>query len=205
MTKYEELRQRHISDLNSLLPQYIERVSWSESDLQTERNLRLRALIRTAKEKSPWHKKRLADVDENTISEEDLQKIPPMTKTDLMNNWDQIVTDRRLSLSLVEEHLEKKQANTYLLDTYNVVASGGSSGLRGVYIYDWTSWIMYSIMLRRWGIKQKKEADNTDDTPQVGANVSTVKPSHISYAIRRTFSPTGVPPNPFSIDQPLEE
>jgi len=31
--------------------------------------------------------------------------VPPITKDDLMSNWDQVVTDRRLRLDRLEDHL----------------------------------------------------------------------------------------------------
>ena len=63
--------------------------------------------------------------------EADLERLPVMTKADLMDNFDDIVTDARLSRDLCEDHLER--ADEYLLDEFHVVASGGSSGQRGVF------------------------------------------------------------------------
>ncbi|WP_258956682.1 hypothetical protein [Legionella sainthelensi] len=63
-----------------------------------------------------------------------------MDKMTFMKNWDSIVTERKLSLTLVEKHIAKtrRQNNLlYLHDRYHVLASGGSSGTRGVFIYDW--------------------------------------------------------------------
>ena len=35
----------------------------------------------------------------------DLAKLPVMTKTDMMDNFDDVVTDRRLTRDLVERHI----------------------------------------------------------------------------------------------------
>ena len=51
-----------------------------------------------------------------------------MTKADLMENFDRIVTDERLSLGLVNDHLETVTTGSYLLDGYTAVTSGGSTG-----------------------------------------------------------------------------
>jgi phenylacetate-CoA ligase len=69
-----------------------------------ERRDRLRDLLRTARASSPWHRDRLAGVDPDGFEEADLAGLPPMTKDDLMANWDGVVTDRRLRLDLVEGH-----------------------------------------------------------------------------------------------------
>ena len=51
-------------------------------------------------------------------------------KAGAMEHWDEIVTDRRLTLELAETHLERvvSQGPAYLLGHYQVVTSRGSSG-----------------------------------------------------------------------------
>jgi len=60
-----------------------------------------------------------------------------MTKDDLMANWDRVVTDRRLTLDLVEGHLAALESDAYLFDQVHAVASGGSTGRRGIFVYGW--------------------------------------------------------------------
>src|SRR5436190_1944709 len=81
--------------------------------------------------------RRLARVDLATVTGDDLSAIPPMTKADLMASWDEIVTDRRLTLDLANAHLARvaEDGPAYLLDDYQVVTSGGSSGRRGVFVW----------------------------------------------------------------------
>jgi hypothetical protein len=74
------------------------------------RDQRLRALLRTAKARSPWHAKRLAGVDVDAVTGADLAALPTMTKTDVMEHCDEVVTDRRLTLELAEAHLERVAA-----------------------------------------------------------------------------------------------
>ena len=102
---YEELRQKHVAEFVSRLPAYAAQLDWSVSQLRAERERRPRALVQIAKERSPWHRERLRGIDPNALVEDDLQNLPTMTKADLMSNWDDIVTDRRLSLKMVEDHL----------------------------------------------------------------------------------------------------
>ena len=51
----------------------------------------LRALLLHAMEHSPWHRERLSRIDLDVVSETDLEALPTMTKTDLMDNFDDIV------------------------------------------------------------------------------------------------------------------
>ncbi len=53
MAEYEVLRQKHVAELMQLIPQQLERTTWSGERLRAERQERLRALVRVAKERSP--------------------------------------------------------------------------------------------------------------------------------------------------------
>src|SRR6266702_5173634 len=147
-SRYEELRLQHISDLLARMPENIRRVKWPAERIREERQQRLRSLINVAKEKSPWHGERLRNVDADSITEADLGKLPVMTKADLMANFDQIVTDKRLTLEKVNAHVSSLREDRYLLDNYHIIASGGTSGFRGVYVYDWDGWATCILSLR---------------------------------------------------------
>src|SRR5437867_3240914 len=91
------------------MPENVKRVKWPVERVREERQQRLRSLIRVAKEKSPWHGERLGNVDADSITEADLGKLPVMTKADLMANFDQIITDKRLTLEMVNAHVSFSQ------------------------------------------------------------------------------------------------
>lgn len=145
---YEALRHRQILEFLSRIPGSLRPVKWPVERLREERQRRLRSLIRVAKEKSEWHRARLEKVDADTITEADLGKLPVMTKADLMINFDQIVTDKRLTLEKVNAHVSNLREDRYLLDNYHVIASGGTSGFRGVFVYDWDEWIVSALGYR---------------------------------------------------------
>ena len=105
--EFDSDRQRHLQAFAERLPVEAERLTWPLERLHRLRDERLRALLRTAKTRSPWHAKRLAGVDADAVAGADLAAIPTMTKTDVMEHWDEIVTDRRLTLELAEAHLER--------------------------------------------------------------------------------------------------
>ena len=105
MSDYETQRQRHLAYATALAPRLIERLDWPADRLAAHRAQRLREVVRDAVDRSPWHRERLAGVDLDRLDEASLRELPPMTKTDLMENFDRIVTDERLSLELVNAHL----------------------------------------------------------------------------------------------------
>ena len=64
-----------------------------------------------------------------------------------MEHWDEIVTDRRLTLDMAEAHLERvaSEGPAYLLGEYQVVTTGGSSGRRGVFVWDFEGWLGFGL------------------------------------------------------------
>ena len=125
------------------------RIDWPADRLRQERQRALRRLLAAAAERSPWHRERLAGIDVAGLSGAGVAALPVMTKADLMDNFDAVVTDRRLTRELCEHHLQQAAGGAYLLGEYQVVASGGSSGRRGVFVYGWDAWaICWASMMR---------------------------------------------------------
>src|SRR5215217_8690953 len=124
-----------------LMTEHVQRLRWPAERLAAERRDRLRDLLRVARASSPWHRERLAGVGPDGFEEADLAGLPPMTKDDLMANWDQVVTDRRLTLGLVDGHLAGLETDAYVLGEFHAVASGGSSGRRGIFVFGWEAWV----------------------------------------------------------------
>jgi phenylacetate-CoA ligase len=185
---YDRARQRHLRAFIEQAPGEVEKLSQPLADLHAVRDARLRALIRVAKEHSPWHARRLRHIDPDTVRGDDLSAIPPMTKADLMANWNEIVTDRRLNLNLVNRHLAHVAAHgpAYLLDEYHVVAGGGSTGRRGVFVWDFAGWLQSQLVLARhvgWLSRRL-------GPPRLGriASVLAANSTHMSGAMMRTFA-----------------
>jgi phenylacetate-CoA ligase len=96
---------------------------------------------------------RLAEVDPDLVGLDDLAALPTMTKAEMMAAFDEVVTDPRLSRSLVEAHLAATTTEpTELLGEYVVLASGGSSGERGVFVFDRHALVDYALGLTRTGL-----------------------------------------------------
>src|SRR6478735_1896788 len=181
-------RQRHLRAFADRLPVEAERLTWPLERLHRLRDERLRALLRTAKARSPWHAKRLAGVDVETVRGADLAAIEPMTKTDVMEHWDEIVTDRRLTLELAEAHLERvaSQGPAYLLGEYQVVTTGGSSGTRGVFAWDFEGWLGFGLARERPTFWLRQEAG--DRRQRRRAFVAAAHSTHPTAILPRTFA-----------------
>src|SRR6476620_10317377 len=102
MVDYEALRQQQVARVQELRPEYLARLTWPVERRRAEREKRLRAVVAHAKARSPWHRRRLANVDVDRLCEADLRMLPVMSKDDLMEHFDEIVTDPRLTRDVLE-------------------------------------------------------------------------------------------------------
>ena len=126
----------------------------------------------------------------DAVTRADLEQLPAMTKDDLMEHWDEIVTDPRLTLELVNDHLQAITTDTYLFDELHAVASGGSSGRRGVFAWGWEAWARASVCLIRWPMRHvmTHHPEAMAEGPPVLAMLSASAPTHMSGAMRQTFA-----------------
>ncbi|MGH2557587.1 MAG: phenylacetate--CoA ligase family protein [Thermomicrobiales bacterium] len=187
---YESRRQEHLGEMRRRVPAHLERLAWPAARLQAERDARLRDLIRIARERSSWHRERLGHLILDDFGADDLSRIPVMTKHDLMANFDQIVTDPRVTLNAIESHLVHLIADNYLFDRFHPVASGGSSGQRGVFVYDWESWADCYLSCLRYVIRLQGPA-STQRPMRLGA-IAAEHATHMSSALPQTFSDPAV-------------
>jgi len=129
------LPARASAELGRRLGQYAGRLGWDAATLAAHQRDRLRELLGHAAEHSPFHARRLRGIDPGRFEVGDLARLPVMTKTQMMAEFDDVVTDRRLSRRLVEQHLAASLREPgLLLDQYVCLTSGGSSGLRGIFV-----------------------------------------------------------------------
>lgn len=184
MSEFETRRQQHVRDALALLPAVEAALWWPAERIAVERDIRLRVLIRHAVACSPWHRKRLAGVDLAASGAELLAQIPVMTKADLMGNWDEIVTDPRLTLRQADEHLERAPASGYLLDRLSAVASGGSCGTRSCFVYDWEAFAVTYLRCFGYILRMARPGE----PGPVMANVAAGHPAHGTAALNRTFA-----------------
>ena len=197
----DALRAGHREDERRLSARYLQRLNWSRERLAEERGSRLRELVAVAQERSPWHRRRLARFDAATLQEADLSRFPVMTKEQVMANFDHVVTDRRLTLSRVESHLAGLDATPrYLLERYQPEVSGGSSGIRGVFVYDWRGWASCYAGVFRYFTR------DFGGRPMSLAVVAAGSAAHISRAMLHTFSdPARIRLHPVPITLPTEQ
>jgi phenylacetate-coenzyme A ligase PaaK-like adenylate-forming protein len=108
------------------------RRSWSREQLLEHQRRTLRALVAHAATESPYYRETLGSLaNEDDVSLEDLPTLP---KSVLMDEWDRVVADPRLRLAEVEEYLALDGLPEPYLGEYRVFTTGGSTGMRGVFV-----------------------------------------------------------------------
>jgi phenylacetate-CoA ligase len=133
--RHASLQARMSAELAWRLGQYTQRLGWDAGQLASYQRDRLRVLVAHAAEHSPFHARRLRGLDLERLELTDLARLPVMTKSQMMAEFDDVVTDRRLTRRLAERHLAASARQPgLLLDQYVCLASGGSSGLRGIFV-----------------------------------------------------------------------
>lgn len=129
------LKKRANDELAVRLPTLLGRLNWDKARLAEHQRDRLRRLLACAAANSPFHARRLAGIDPDRFEVADLPRLPVMTKAEMMSEFDDVVTDRQLSLQRVQEHLEASKTTARpVLGEYICLASGGSSGRRAVFV-----------------------------------------------------------------------
>lgn len=117
--------------------------AWDREQLRVYQRARLLDLIRHAARRSPYYRERFAGI---AIDDDlDLTELPTIDKATMLEHFDDLVTDSRLNLAGVQAHLEEVEragpkADPTLFGEYRAMASGGSSGRRGVFVYGKKDW-----------------------------------------------------------------
>ena len=118
--------------------QLFERRNWSRTRLLAYQRSSLETALRHAVAASPFYQETLGGLVARGAP---LDDFPILTKRILMDNFDRIITDRRLSRRAIEHHLDGPSPDMLLLDQYRAVATGGTTGERGVFVFDDDAWL----------------------------------------------------------------
>ena len=109
----------------------LQRDGWSREELIGYQRERLRGLIRHAVERSPYFRASLGPGAERA----ELSDLPTLPKRVLMEQFDRIVTDRRLQLSELEPFLARADAGALYLGEYRIFSTAGTTGVPGLFLY----------------------------------------------------------------------
>lgn len=126
-----------------------ERERWPRERLEAYQRRRLSELVEHASTHSPFYRAlyggRIRAIDVR------LEQLPTVTKAMMMDHLDDFVTDPRLKRPDLENQLRLVgAADDLFLGEYRVMASSGSSGRKGIYVYDRAAWRAFIGGALRW-------------------------------------------------------
>jgi phenylacetate-coenzyme A ligase PaaK-like adenylate-forming protein len=113
-----------------------------------------------------------------------LDMLPVLTKTLLMEHFDEIVTDPAVHLRDVEEHLTTLESDARFRDRYRVNATSGSTGRRGIFLFDRSEWLDF---LASWTRGHAWTGRRLDPFDMRIALVASTVPWHMSARVGASF------------------
>jgi phenylacetate-CoA ligase len=108
---------------------------WTPEQLHAHQRHRLAEVVEHARAGSAFYRELYRDVDSV-----ELAALPVVDKATVMDSFDDLVCDPGLRLRALEDHLEGLASDDLYLDEYRVLATGGTTGRKGVFVYSRPEW-----------------------------------------------------------------
>lgn len=132
---YHAKRLRDVAEALGRSRALRERERWPRERLEGFQQKRLEALVRHARESSPFWSGRLPR------GRVRLDELPTLEKAEMMDRFDDLVTDRRLRRDVLLRHLDSIDRDELYRGEYRVMATSGSTGAKGLFVYDRRGWV----------------------------------------------------------------
>jgi phenylacetate-CoA ligase len=161
---YQRIRAAHLSAVQAALDDHVGRLDWSAEQIRRHRDRRLRSLLAYAHERSPFYADRLPGIDFEAATAADLATIPMLTKAEAQGEWDAIVTTPDLNRQVAERVLSTQTWFSYTSHDQQMFSSGGSSGVRGVYVWDWEFFVTTACLAWRVQAGDERRCQAASDT-----------------------------------------
>jgi phenylacetate-CoA ligase len=102
-----------------------------------------------------------------------------MVKQEAQDHWDAIVTTPDIDRTRAERVLAQQRWFSYTTAGYQVFSSGGSSGVRGVYVWDWEQFVTLACLAWRWQVRAERASWSSDRAARL-AVLEAGEPPHAS-------------------------
>lgn len=182
--------------LNSLVAERLDRDRWSRKQLLSYQREQLQIALQHAVASSPYYRQSIGPLISRRTP---LGELPVLTKRALMTNFDHIVTASGLLLVDIERHITGGNAGNLLFDEYVACATGGTTGERGVIVYDKRGWASNLANFLRF----QRMFGVTAGSRIVGIGASN--PLHISSHVLRSLNTIRADAPKIGVTTPLPE
>jgi putative adenylate-forming enzyme len=189
-------RETTLASLQAQAAEVIARDRWSRGQILAYQQQQLRKLLAHAITKSPYYRETFGarDVDELRFDE-----LPTLPKATLVDQFDRIVTDPRLWLDALEEHLRGPDPEAPFEGGFRIFSTSGTTGLRALIVYteaEFRFWVTASLRIfARAGITTETRL----------AAIGAPHPLHITRQLFAAFRTGRAGAPELSVLTPLDE
>jgi len=117
---------------------------WTREELTRQQHDRLADLRRFVMARSPFYQR-----FHRGLEHAPLHALPVLTKATMMEHFDELVTDRSVTLADADAFLRSDHAGGLFRDRYVALSTSGSTGRRGVFLFDRDEWLTALAMITR--------------------------------------------------------
>ncbi|MBN2514558.1 MAG: phenylacetate--CoA ligase family protein [Deltaproteobacteria bacterium] len=177
---YNRKRMEDARRARDLAEEFAVRERWTRTELIRFQQRQLDSIVRHAVKHSPFYKKLYRSVPmDGPVA---IETLPVIDKRTVMDNFDRVVTDARLKLGHLYDYMDNLSRDDYYMGEYRVLTTSGSTGLKGVFIFDREAWIHILASINRATSMMGLSPLKRMRIASIGAN----SPLHLSY--RRAVS-----------------
>jgi phenylacetate-CoA ligase len=152
MNRPVRYHQRRLADVAAALRQARTQTSREQEPharLAHHQQQRLEAVVRHAATHSPFYRRWRVETGALGDGPVQLQRLPILDKSLLMEHFDELVCDPRLRRDQLLDWVGQLTRDQLYLDRYRVLLTSGSSGRPGLYVYDAAGWRSMCAQLAR--------------------------------------------------------
>lgn len=169
------------SSLRLLRQQLRKRDTWTRQRLEQHQLRTLKALRAYATTYSPFYQR-----FHQGLADSPLHELPVLTKSLVMEHFDELITDPEVRLRDVEAHMTTMQVNSRFRNRYRTVATSGSTGQRGIFLFDEADWLVLLAAYMR-AMEDWTNLTRPDAYTIKSAGVSSATPWHPSASVNASL------------------
>jgi putative adenylate-forming enzyme len=138
--RYHRRRLADVAQALRLARSQISREREPRAQLASHQQRRLDAVVRHAASHSPFYRRWFDQTGALGDGPVQLQRLPVLDKSLLMEHFDELVCDPRLRRDQLLDWTGRQDRDQLYLDRYRVMLTSGSSGRPGLFVYDPVGW-----------------------------------------------------------------
>jgi phenylacetate-CoA ligase len=125
------------------------RAKWAtRSEIETRQRRRLAEMLSFVRRQSRFYKQHYANVPEGSTN---LEAFPPVTKSMVMENFDDVVTDTAITNVEIDAFVaDESKIGQRFLDRYPIWTTSGTTGEPGIFVQDDMALLLLNVLPDRW-------------------------------------------------------